>query len=121
MNTRVLTSTLSLIAIAAASPPWPTRAPATAPTITVIGSLLDAEGNASVSVIDDIAIRRAQNGAATDLLVRLPGVYATRNGGIGGFTGIRIRGAEAEQTLVTIDGVRVGDPRRRAAASTSQT
>lgn len=113
MNTRVLTSTLSLIAIAAASPALADESTGDGDgsTITVIGSPLDAEeSNASVSVIDDIAIRRAQNGAATDLLVRLPGVYATRNGGIGGFTGIRIRGAEAEQTLVTIDGVRVGDP-----------
>jgi len=45
-----------------------------------------------------------------DLLATTPGVTVTRNGSIGGFTGVRIRGAEAEQTLVLIDGVRINDP-----------
>ena len=34
----------------------------------------------------------------------------TRNGGVGTLTNLRIRGAEAEQTLVLIDGVRINDP-----------
>lgn len=113
MNIRVLTSTLSLIAIAAATPAFADESAADSDgsTITVIGSPLAAEeSNASVSVIDELDIRRAQNSPATDLLLRLPGIYATRNGGIGGLTSLRIRGAEGEQTLVTIDGVRVGDP-----------
>ncbi len=80
-------------------------------TITVIGSKLDAgQSNASVSLIRENDIARAQNGAVSDLLQRLPGVTATRNGPLGSFTGVRIRGADAEQTLVVIDGVRVGDP-----------
>ncbi len=80
-------------------------------TITVIGSKLDAgQSNASVSLIRESDIARAQNGAVSDILQRLPGVTATRNGTLGSFTGVRIRGADAEQTLVVIDGVRVGDP-----------
>ena len=64
MNTRVLTSTLSLIAIAAASPALADESTGDGTTITVIGSLLDAEeSNASVSVIDDIAIRRVRTPA----------------------------------------------------------
>lgn len=113
MNSRILTSTLSLIAVTAAGPACAQESLADSEksTITVIGATLDADdSNASVSVIDAIDIRRAQNGPATDLLLRLPGIYATSNGGIGGLTSLRIRGAEGEQTLVTIDGVRVGDP-----------
>ncbi len=80
-------------------------------TITVIGAQLDAgQSNASVSLITESDISRAQNGAVSDLLQRLPGVTVSRNGALGSFSGVRIRGADAEQTLVVIDGVRVGDP-----------
>lgn len=80
-------------------------------TITVVGDqLASAQSNASVSLIGEDDIARSQNGAVSDLLARLPGVSVTRNGGLGSFTGVRIRGADAEQSLVVIDGVRVGDP-----------
>ena len=55
-------------------------------------------------------IERRQTVAVADLLATTPGVGVTRNGSVGGFTGVRLRGAEAEQTLVVIDGVRVNDP-----------
>ncbi len=114
MNTSLLKTSLSLLALASASPLWAQDQSATAGddySITVIGDHLDAsQTNASWSLIDEADIKRAQNGAASDLLERLPGVSTTRNGGLGSFTGVRIRGAEAEQTLVVIDGVRVGDP-----------
>lgn len=64
----------------------------------------------AVTVIDRDLIDQRQTVAISDLLATTPGVTVTRNGGIGGFTGLRIRGAEAEQTLVLIDGVRVNDP-----------
>mgnify|MGYP000550077787 CR=1 FL=1 len=41
------------------------------------------------------------------VLERVPGLTFTRNGGMGGFTGVRLRGAESEQVLVLLDGVRV--------------
>ncbi|UKK85242.1 TonB-dependent receptor [Sphingopyxis sp. BSN-002] len=113
MKTRILTSTLSLIAVAAATPAFAQESVTGSEdsTITVIGAPLAAdESNASVSVIDGTDIRRAQNGSVSDQLVRLPGVSFNQNGTLGGVTNIRIRGAEAEQTLVLIDGVRVGDP-----------
>jgi vitamin B12 transporter len=46
----------------------------------------------------------------TRLLERSPGVAISRNGGPGSFTGVRVRGAEGEQLLVLIDGVRMADP-----------
>ncbi len=58
--------------------------------------------------IDDIVMRQPQT--VTDILVTVPGVTASRNGGVGGFSAVRIRGAEGEQTLTLIDGVRVNDP-----------
>src|SRR3546814_3749256 len=61
-------------------------------------------------MIDEEALTRAQNGAAPDQSARLPGVAITHYGTLGGVTNLRIRGAEGEQTLVVIDGVRVGDP-----------
>ena len=64
----------------------------------------------AVTIIDRDEIERRQTVVVTDLLATTPGVTVTRNGSVGGFTGVRLRGAEAEQTLVVIDGVRVNDP-----------
>ena len=43
------------------------------------------------------------------LIERAPGVTVARNGPVGGFTGVFVRGAASEQTLVLVDGVRVSD------------
>ena len=42
-----------------------------------------------------------------DVLRQVPGVTVTRTGGYGGFTQLRMRGAEANHTLILIDGVEV--------------
>ena len=79
--------------------------------ITVIAAPLPkAQSPVSISVIDAAGLNRTQDVAISDALARLPGVTVTRNGSVGGFTGVRIRGADAAQTLVVIDGVRVQDP-----------
>ena len=46
----------------------------------------------------------------SDVLAREPGVSVARNGGVGETTSFFIRGAETDQTLVMIDGVRLDDP-----------
>lgn len=69
-----------------------------------------AESGRSVTVIPGEAIRDRQALVVSDLLATTPGVGVTRNGGPGGVTAVRIRGAEAEQTLFVIDGVRLNDP-----------
>ena len=69
-----------------------------------------SEVGQAVTIIDRAEIERRQTVVVSDLLATTPGVTVTRNGGVGGFTGVRLRGAEAEQTLVVIDGVRVNDP-----------
>ena len=64
----------------------------------------------SVTVLDKAAIDRAQDISVADLLVRTPGVSLSRNGGYGTNTSLRIRGAETDQTVVVIDGVKLNDP-----------
>lgn len=63
-----------------------------------------------VSILTRDTIERSQAVQLSDLIATLPGVSFTRNGGPGGFTGVRLRGAEGEQTLTIIDGIRVNDP-----------
>ena len=69
-----------------------------------------SESGRSVTVIPEGTIRDRQALVVSDLLATTPGVGVTRNGGPGGVTAVRIRGAEAEQTLFVIDGVRLNDP-----------
>jgi len=64
----------------------------------------------SVTVFQRAEIQQRQTVVLSDLLATVPGVNVARNGGLGTTTAVRIRGAEAEQTLVLIDGVRVNDP-----------
>jgi vitamin B12 transporter len=65
---------------------------------------------ATVTVLDKAAIDRAQDIGMSDLLLRTPGVTMSRNGGYGTTTSLRIRGAETDQTVVVIDGVKLNDP-----------
>lgn len=64
----------------------------------------------TVTVISQEALRNNQTIAITDALAQTPGVSFSRNGGIGGTTALRIRGAESDQTVVVIDGVKLNDP-----------
>lgn len=64
----------------------------------------------SVTVIDRAEIEQRQTVALSDLLATTPGVTVARNGGLGTATALSIRGAQSDQTLVLIDGIRVSDP-----------
>ena len=81
-------------------------------TITVLGSgasqAIDQTGQ-SISVVGAAEIEAVQGPDLTRVLERLPGVTFNRNGGLGNFTGLHVRGADSEQLLVTIDGVRMAD------------
>jgi len=70
---------------------------------------LSASGS-SVSVIDREQIEARQSVFAADLLQDVPGVAVSRSGSIGSQAQVRIRGAEANQVLVLIDGIRANDP-----------
>jgi vitamin B12 transporter len=65
---------------------------------------------ASVSVISSGDLQTQQTVALVDILRETPGLMVNRNGGIGQPASISLRGGEAGQTVVLIDGVRVNDP-----------
>lgn len=86
-----------------------------APDSTIIVTALrspigQSEVSATVTVLDEQAIRQQQPIALTDLLLRTPGISLSRNGGFGTATSLRIRGADSSQTVMVIDGVRISDP-----------
>jgi len=62
-----------------------------------------------VTVITADEIQSIQGPDITRVLERVPGLTITRNGGPGSFTGVRVRGSDAEQVLVLVDGVRLED------------
>ncbi len=64
----------------------------------------------SVSVITAADLASQQIDVVSDALAQTPGVAVVRNGGVGQLTTIGIRGAEAGQTLVLVDGIRLNDP-----------
>ncbi|MFO1407797.1 MAG: TonB-dependent receptor [Steroidobacteraceae bacterium] len=82
-------------------------------TIVVTASRIPlplAQAGSSVTVIDREQIDRRQAVFVTDLLQEVPGVAISRSGGIGSQAQVRVRGAEANQVLVMVDGVRANDP-----------
>ena len=100
-------ATLSL-ALAAA---FPTHAQIQLPETVVTASRVATpikDVLADVSVIDRTALDLAGQSSLRDLLSQLPGVQMGANGSYRSTTGIFLRGATSAQTLVLIDGVRVG-------------
>jgi len=95
----------------AAPPADPVRADDTDIVVTASGIAQPAsQAGQAITVLTRDRIEREQTPVVSDLLALTPGVTVTRNGGPGSLTGVRIRGAESDQTLVLVDGIRVGDP-----------
>lgn len=65
---------------------------------------------ASVSVIDEATIARIGAPFVSDYLRLLPSTSVSMSGPAGSLTEVRIRGAEANHTLLFIDGIRANDP-----------
>ena len=63
---------------------------------------------ADVTYIGPDEIARAGPQSLAELLQRQPGVQIVTNGGPGSTTGVFLRGANSNQTLLLIDGLRVG-------------
>jgi vitamin B12 transporter len=83
------------------------------PTIVVTATRTEQradQAGQAITIIDRALIETRQTTAVSDLLFTTPGITVSRNGGPGQPTALRIRGAEGDQTLVLIDGVRVNDP-----------
>ena len=81
-------------------------------TISVLGlrpvRLSDAISSVTVLQSEDLVLRASP--FLADELRAVPGVAVSRSGAKGGLTQIRLRGAEANHTLLLIDGIEVSDP-----------
>ncbi|TVV70909.1 TonB-dependent receptor plug domain-containing protein [Sphingomonas solaris] len=100
--------TIALILAAAAA----TAAPA-APDIVVSAALVPVDravSPATVTVIDEARIEALGSPFALDLIRLAPGISVATTGSQGAQTQVRIRGAEANHTLVFIDGIAFNDP-----------
>lgn len=64
----------------------------------------------AVTVIDAATIAQRQAVVVSDLLRQTPGVTVVRNGGPGTTASVNIRGAESDQTVALIDGIKLNDP-----------
>ena len=86
-------------------------AAAAAQTVVITGSrepLAPERLAADVAVIDSDTIRLSTADSLADLLRREAGLQLSRNGGPGQSSGLFIRGTASQQSLVLVDGVRVG-------------
>ena len=100
----------SLLALAA-SPAYADAPPTDVSEVVVTATRLPSElkDEPSVRVIDDAEIQTRQASFIADILTTVPGLSVSRNGGFGGITSVRMRGASADKTLVVIDGVPQND------------
>jgi vitamin B12 transporter len=64
----------------------------------------------SVTLIDAATMEDRQVRIVSDVLRDVPGIAVSRTGAIGGLTQIRVRGAEGNQVLVLVDGIKASDP-----------
>jgi vitamin B12 transporter len=113
---RRLLSSVSLFAALAASPAIAQNAPAPAtllPDIIVYGAsnvpLEAARVGSDVTVVTSEDIRNQGFQTLPDVLRLVPGVAVSNSGGRGSLSQVRIRGAEANQGLVVVDGVPIND------------
>ena len=68
-----------------------------------------SESSSASTVFTRDDIDRLQPTGIVDLLARVPGVQVAQSGGRGSLPGIFVRGLQASQTLVLVDGVRIAN------------
>lgn len=105
MTQRLTAALLAALAFAAHAQDPATEQPGIVVTATRTATAIDAT-LASVSVLTREEIVRSQAPDLLQLLRTLPGIDVSRPGGIGQNTSFLLRGANSNQTLVLIDGVR---------------
>ena len=70
----------------------------------------EAQTAASVTIIDSDEIERLGEPLVTNLLRLTPSAAITTIGPAGSLTEVRIRGSEANHTLLFVDGIKINDP-----------
>ena len=87
--------------------------PVLLPTLVISASATPVaarEVGSAVTVITAEQIERQQVTSLADALRQAPGVALSRSGPLGSQTQVRLRGAEANHTLVLINGIELNDP-----------
>ena len=79
-------------------------------TASRLGSIRTDLLGSSATVLEPLDLQLRQTEIVSDVLRDVPGVAVSRGGPIGQLTQVRIRGAEANHTLVMIDGIKASDP-----------
>ncbi|HEX3422777.1 MAG TPA: TonB-dependent receptor [Sphingomicrobium sp.] len=70
----------------------------------------EAETPASITIIDSQEIERLDEPLVADLIRLTPSAAVTTIGPAGSLTEVRIRGSEANHTLLFVDGIKINDP-----------
>ncbi|MEM9898491.1 MAG: TonB-dependent receptor plug domain-containing protein, partial [Pseudomonadota bacterium] len=110
----------ALVGIARAQQPGSETSTDVKDEIIVVGARAPIplrELGSAVTVIDSETLGQLQTPVISDVLRDVPGLAVSRSGVPGTLTDVRIRGAEANQTLVIIDGIEANDPAGSAAFS----
>jgi vitamin B12 transporter len=92
---------------------FPTNQIVTLPEMIIIGTRIPAAMETtpnSVTVITAEQIAQSQQHLVTDVLRDVPGVEVARTGQPGTVDSVFLRGANSDQTLVLVDGIRVNSP-----------
>jgi vitamin B12 transporter len=79
-------------------------------TASRIGAVAEDRLGTAVSVVTRDQMDQRQTRYVSDVLRDVPGIAISRSGGAGTVTQIRMRGSEANQTLVLLDGADLSDP-----------
>jgi vitamin B12 transporter len=99
----------SAVCSAFAAEPPVAAGPPVIVTASPVG-LPEREVGSAISVITGEQIRERQARYVIDVLRDVPGIAVNQSGTPGSFAQVRIRGAEANHTLVLINGIRANDP-----------
>src|SRR6266567_1696575 len=79
-------------------------------TASRLGGIRSDLLGSSSTILEPIDLQLRQIVIVSDILRDVPGVAVSRAGPVGQFTQVRMRGAEANHTLVLIDGIKASDP-----------
>ncbi len=83
------------------------------PQITVTATRTEqpqSQSGSAITVVSAEEIAKYGSTGLGDVLRGVPGLDITQTGGVGSATSVSLRGSSPGQTLVLIDGVRIGDP-----------
>jgi vitamin B12 transporter len=108
-----------MLALTLASPAIPALADPAIESVIVTATRTPQRADEVIpdaTIISSEEIARAGAGSVADLLRRQRGIEIVRNGGPGASTSVFLRGANSNQVVVLIDGVRIGSSTTGAAS-----